>query len=94
MILERIQKLNDYLDMVAALRNGDATDPFNLMRALRLPVVAAIWQDLQRPILYITDRQEKAAAALDEIEFWQPGIRTFQFYRTHSAFLRRSGVGE
>lgn len=93
MILDRIRKLRNYRDMVDGLKNGDETDPFNLIRAVRLPVVAAIWQDLQRPILFITDRQEKAATALDEIEFWQHGLRTFNFTEPTPLFYEEAAWG-
>ncbi len=49
------------------------TESLGLVRAARFPVVAALRQALNRPILYLTEKPSLAALAMDEIAFWTPG---------------------
>lgn len=93
MILDRIRELHAYKRLVDSLITAEEVEPFNLIRAVRLPVVASIWQDLQRPILFITDKQEKASSAIDELEFWQPGIRIFNFSEPSPLFYEDAAWG-
>ena len=72
MILDEISGLQDYKSLLAALSAGGELPPLNLLRAVRLPLVACLAADCGRSILLVTDRQEKAASAMDELEFWSP----------------------
>lgn len=93
MIFDPIRKLPAYQGMVDSIRRGNEIEPLNLIRAIRLPIVTALWQDLQRPILIITDRQEKASTAMDELEFWQPGLRTYNFTEPTPLFYEEAAWG-
>ncbi len=59
--------------VLAALKAGEALLPLALRRAARLPVSAAIYQAMQRPILLITDRTDHALTLMDELSLWLPG---------------------
>ncbi len=68
--LQAIRSLTAYQRLLERLQNEDSIPGLGLMRAARLPVLAAIWQDLKIPILWVTDRTDRALAMLDELSFW------------------------
>ena len=45
-----------------------------LPRSARLPVLAALREDLNCPILLLTDRADRALTLLDELSFWAPEV--------------------
>ncbi|HNT56096.1 MAG TPA: hypothetical protein PKG95_15370, partial [Anaerolineaceae bacterium] len=59
-----------YADLVADLRAGTLPTPLGLLRAARLPLAAAFHADLQRPILLLSDRMDRALTVVDELGFW------------------------
>ncbi len=91
MILDNIRQLSSYQTLLDSIRNGVVPDPLSLIRSVRLPIVAGLWQDLNCPVLFITSRQEKASSAMDELEFWQPGMRLFSFTEPTPLFYEEAG---
>src|SRR6266542_860884 len=70
-ILNKIRSLTQYQQLLKQLRaNGKQLPGLGLPRAARLPVLAALHQDLTQPILLITDRADHALSLFDELGFW------------------------
>ncbi|MEW6179020.1 MAG: transcription-repair coupling factor [Chloroflexota bacterium] len=70
-ILEAIRSLKAYQRLLEDLRAGHPIPTgLGLMRPARLPLLAALWEDLDLPLLFITDRTDRAMAVLDELAFW------------------------
>jgi transcription-repair coupling factor (superfamily II helicase) len=91
MILDNIRQLSSYQTLLDSIRRGVVPNPLSLIRSVRLPIVAGLWQDLNLPVLFITSRQEKASSAMDELEFWQPGMRIFGFTEPTPLFYEEAG---
>lgn len=70
MIVQRIQQLAAYQQLLASLKGSKSIPALGLPRATRLPVMAALHADIQWPILLITDRADHAMALFDEAGFW------------------------
>lgn len=68
--LESIQNLEAYRQLLSAMRSGTQKGGLGLPRAARLPVLAALHQDLLQPMVFITDRADHALALYDELGFW------------------------
>lgn len=79
MILDQIKTLVPYKHLISDLFDQNQTGPLNLMRSIRLPIIGSLSPAMNRPVLFITDRQEKVSSAMDELEFWQRGIHIFGF---------------
>ncbi len=69
-VLEAIRSLKAYPKLLESVRNGETLPGLGLMRAARLPLLAALWEDLKVPVLWVTDRTDRALAMLDELSFW------------------------
>ena len=69
-LLGEIHSLNAYQALWDQIRQGQDVASLSLLRSLRLPVLTLLHQDLQRPILYVTDRTDRTVNQLDEIRFW------------------------
>ena len=50
-----------------------------LLRSARFPVAAALYEQLKRPVLFLTDSPERTLLALDEIAFWHPKSDRYHF---------------
>ncbi len=61
-------------------------------RAARLPVLAALHQDLNRPILLITDRADHSLSLFDELGFWVKSPR-YHFAEPNPLFYEQAAWG-
>jgi transcription-repair coupling factor (superfamily II helicase) len=91
MILDKIKGLSSYQSLLDSIRSGQEIKPLGLIRTARFPILAGLWQDLKRPIFYLTDRQDKVSTAVDEMEFWQRGAQYFSFTEPTTLFYEDSG---
>lgn len=78
-VLPLIDNLPHFQHLVEALSarvGGSGTQPMlgglGLIRAARLPVTAALAGRWERPLLLVTDRQDRALNLADELGFWLP----------------------
>jgi transcription-repair coupling factor (superfamily II helicase) len=70
-LLNKIRELPPYQQLLKDIReHGKQIPGLALPRAARLPILAALHADLNRPILLITDRADHALSVYDELGFW------------------------
>src|SRR5258706_859014 len=69
-LLDPISALPAYRDLLARINAAKSLSGLGLPRATRLPILAALQTDLNRPILLITDRADHALSLFDELGFW------------------------
>ena len=65
--------------LVEELGSGKSPDRLGLARATRIPVLSALQAVLNRPLLLVTDKTDRALLLEDEWGFWSPGPR-FSFF--------------
>ncbi len=89
-LLDKIHSLPQYQQLLEQLQtNGKQLPGLGLPRAARLPVLAALYQDLARPILLITDRADHALALFDELGFWVKSPR-YHFAEPNPLFYEQA----
>ena len=86
-LLAPLASLPAYQDLLNRLQEGDYTGGslrgLGLPRAVRLAVLAALHHDLDKPILLLTNRADRALSLFDELGFWLPeGINLTLLNRT------------
>jgi transcription-repair coupling factor (superfamily II helicase) len=92
-LLDRIRALPQYQQLLNKLQaNGKPLPGLGLPRAARLPVLAALHQDLNRPILLITDRADHALSLHDELGFWIKSPR-YHFGEPNPLFYEQAAWG-
>ncbi len=64
-----------------------------LQRSARLPVLAALRADLDRPVLLITNRTDRALTLVDELGFWSPGTPRRIFPEPNPLFYEQAAWG-
>jgi transcription-repair coupling factor (superfamily II helicase) len=69
-ILDKIRALSQYQQLLKQIQTGGEFPGLGLPRATRLPILAALHQDLNQPILLVTDRSDHALSLFDELGFW------------------------
>ncbi len=92
MILQRIQQLPSYKQVLFDLGEGRPIPALGLPRSARLPVMAALKSDLQGPTLLITDRADHAMALFDEAGFWLQSPR-YLFGEPNPLFYEQAAWG-
>jgi transcription-repair coupling factor (superfamily II helicase) len=65
-----------------------------LRRSARLPVLASIYEELQIPILYLTDRTDRALSIVDELTLLAPSADCHFFPEPGPMFYENSPWGE
>lgn len=69
-LFNKLRALPQYQHTLLRIRAGHQMPGLGLPRAARLPVLTALQEDLNRPILLITDRADHARSLFDELGFW------------------------
>ncbi len=92
-MLDRIRSLNAYQNLLEALRSGVDLPALGLLRSARLPVLAALHQDLGRAILLITDRTDRALTIVDELSFWLDDRSVQYFPEPNPSFYEQAAWG-
>ena len=89
-LLNKIRELPQYQQLLKDIREDEKQIPgLALPRAARLPIVAALHEELNRPILIITDRADHALALYDELSFWVKSQR-YHFAEPNPLFYEQA----
>ncbi|HSK89154.1 MAG TPA: transcription-repair coupling factor [Anaerolineales bacterium] len=92
-ILDKIHELPQYQQLLNQLQtDGKQLPGLALPRAARLPVLATLHRDADRPILLITDRADHALALFDELGFWTRSPR-YHFAEPNPLFYEQAAWG-
>ena len=91
-LINKIRALPQYQHLLKQLQGNGQQPGLGLPRAARLPVLAAFHQDLNRPILLITDRSDHALSLFDESGFWVKSPR-YHFAEPNPLFYEQAAWG-
>lgn len=92
-LLEILRQNPPYRQLFDSLRAGARPPALQLPVAARLPVLAALYHDLQLPILFLTDRADHALALTDELAFWLPDAPLLNFNEPVPLFYEQAAWG-
>ena len=93
-LLESIQSLDSYKNLLQDLQNQKPLSALGLMRSARLPYVAALQENLGRPILLVSHRRDRALSQIDELELWAPQAKRLYFPEPSSLFYENAPWSE
>src|SRR5512138_2751320 len=92
-LLEKIRPLSQYQQLLKQLQaDGKQLPGLGLPRSARLPLLAALHHDLNRPILLITDRADHSLSLYDELGFWIQSPR-YHFAEPNPLFYEQAAWG-
>ena len=85
-------------DLLSAIEAGNPLPPLALRRSARLPMLAALHQQVSthsphRPILLLVDRADHALTLLDELTLWLPDAPRFYFPEPNPLFYENAPWG-
>ena len=94
--------LNDLVEIIAQrfepvfadLRAGQELSALGLRRAARLPFLAALHRRLDRPIVLLTDRTDRALVMQEELSLWAPQANRLFFPEPTPLFYENAAWGE
>ena len=91
-ILSSIRSLPPYQHLLTQIKSGKQIAGLGLPRAARLPVLAGLLEDINQPILFITDRADHALSLFDELGFWLKSPR-YHFAEPNPLFYEEAAWG-
>lgn len=91
-LITRIAPVVD--ELIQSVRAGAKDITLGLRRSARLPVLSVLHQELNRPILLLTDRADHALMLTDELSMWAPSARRFFFPEPTPLFYENAAWGE
>jgi transcription-repair coupling factor (superfamily II helicase) len=80
--------------LLFTLRAGERPAPLGLRRSARLPVLAALYRKLERPLVLVVDRADTALTLMDELSLWLPDSSRLYFPEPTSLFYEEAAWGE
>src|SRR5690348_15408930 len=89
-LLPILRHLPSYPALLDRLRSGGTTPDQHLLRAARPFVSAALAQDLNRPVLIVTARVERAYNIAEQLPVWLPNRQVLRFAEPSALFYERS----
>ncbi len=92
LILDAIRSLPEFRQLMRQIQSGEQIPGLGLPRSARLPLLAALHQELNRPILLVTDRADHALSLFDELGFWV-GSPRYHFAEPNPLFYEQAAWG-
>ena len=92
-LLQQIRSLPAYQCLLADVQSGKQLSGLALPRAARLPMLAVLREDLDQPVVLITDRADHALQLHDELAFWAPAISRYIFSEPNPLFYEDAAWG-
>ena len=92
-IISTIQAQQAFQDLLDNLENGRLLPNLGLHRAVRLPVLAALYQQLSVPVLLASDRTDYALTLADELALWCPDAPRHFFPEPNPLFYEPAAWG-
>ncbi|HEX7619652.1 MAG TPA: transcription-repair coupling factor [Anaerolineales bacterium] len=92
-LLEQIRSIPAYQHLLADLQTGKQLPGLALPRAARLPILAALNENLRQPIVLVTDRADHALQLHDELAFWAPEVSRYIFSEPNPLFYENAAWG-
>ena len=92
-MLDEIRSLPSYQKLLSDIKDNHPLPGLGLARAARLPILAALYADLHRPVIFITDRSDHALTLLDELAFWSPEMARYLFPEPTPLFYEQAAWG-
>ncbi|RPI82796.1 MAG: hypothetical protein EHM41_17520, partial [Chloroflexi bacterium] len=71
--------LHSLKDVQTELERGESPTRLGLRRPARLPVLAALYKGLNRPLVLLTERADQALVLADELGMWLPDVPRLLF---------------
>ena len=87
--LIRFSDLTGYNDLVEQLSSETAQVPISLPRSVRLPFMAALQGDVQKPLLFITSKADRLQSMYEEFTFWSQDGRNYIFAEPAPLFYEK-----
>ena len=93
-IIEQFKLLPGFQDLINQIENNAKIAPLGLNKAARIPMMVAIQDSVNRPILLIVENTRSALALLDDLSLFHPDFEHLYFPEPTSFFYENAPWGE
>ncbi len=77
---------NNLSDLIQVIQNREQIGKLSLRRAVHLPLAIAFQRQIKAPILFITDRNDRALSFWEELRVWDPDLNRAIFAEPNNLF--------
>jgi transcription-repair coupling factor (superfamily II helicase) len=92
-LLDLIRSLPNYQTLLGDLQPGKHLPGLALPRAVRLAVLTCLCEDLNQPVVLITDRTDHALQLHDELAFWAKNVPRYIYSEPNPLFYENAAWG-
>lgn len=92
--INSIISTSEFQDLTEKITSSDKISNLGLGKSARLPIASAIYKSLNKPILLITQKTDRALTLLEEFSFWQKDIKPQFFPEPTALFYENAPWGE
>ncbi|MEI7846055.1 MAG: transcription-repair coupling factor, partial [Chloroflexota bacterium] len=92
-LLSYLRSFPEYLALLESIKAGQEISGLGLARSARLPFLATLHQDLNRPFLILTDRADHALSIYEELGYWTPSATRYLFSEPNPLFYEEAAWG-
>lgn len=87
-------QLPAFKTLLQEINSHSSLSPLAIPRSARLPFLAALLPEVNRPIVHILAHSDQAQVVQDELNFWSPGIQQMYFAEPAPLFYEKIPWGE
>ena len=92
-ILNLLRSFPEYGALLDAITADQRISGLGILRSARLPLLVTLFQDINRPLLILTDRADHALSIFDELGFWAPKASRYLFSEPNPLFYEEAAWG-
>lgn len=92
-MLTEITQHPGFIDLTERIEAQIVDQGLGLIRSVRLPVLAALKESLNQPLLFVVERMDQAIAFADEIGFWMKPEEILLFPEPSPTFYEKAAWG-
>lgn len=89
-LLNFVRQTDSYQALLNDVRTQQASADQHVLRAARPYLIAALAQDLDRPLVIITGRVDRAHDIIEQVPVWLPDRATYRFAEPNAIFYERA----
>lgn len=89
-LLELLRATPDYGALLDSLRNHTAPESLDLLRAARPFLTTALATDLNRPVIYVSNRVDRAYNTAEQLPVWSDDVDVLRFAEPGPLFYERA----
>jgi transcription-repair coupling factor (superfamily II helicase) len=92
-VQNRLKSLKAYEKLKGQIDSGGNVSGLGIPRSVKIPLLAALAEDINRPIIYLINRSRQILSTVDELGFWNANTSRLNFPKPTPLFYENASWG-